>query len=119
MTYLIPIIIAGQAVSYNPTLLQAGLNRQTKEYPYRISQQIDIDRYDCLLGLPYGYQHLVGAEVYFLSDEGLQGPFLVTDYESSEHKGTMKNNNLLADIDCFEYVHQYGWLFVKSVSRRQ
>jgi len=117
MTYLIPLAIAGQALSYNPILYWAGINRQQNEYLYTISKQIDINQYECRIGLPYGYQYLTGMEVYFLDNQGLHGPFLVTDYESPEHN-QMNDNNLLADIDCLEYVHHYGWLFVKSISRR-
>jgi len=117
LKYLIPLVIAGQALAYNPTLHQVGINRQQNNHLYTISEQIDISQYECRIGLPYGYQYLTGMEVYFLDNQGLHGPFLVTDYENPEHN-QMKDNNLLADIDCVEYVHKKGWLFVKSTSMR-
>ena len=116
--YLIPLTIAGYALSYNPTLLNVGLYRQSSSVLISIPQTVQVGGFECRLGVPYSYRHMTGLQVYFESEGVLHGPFLVTDYERPEHSGTLENRNLLADIDCPRFVHARGRLVVKSSSMR-
>lgn len=106
-------------LALNPTLDRVAIVRQTKPVEIAIDKDLDITEYECLLGVPYGYKHLIGKELYFISyNNGVLGPWLVVDVESSNHAGYMKTNNLVADINCEEYVHEKGVLIYADVLER-
>lgn len=104
------LLIVGQFLSYNPTLDTVAKNRQTRQVKYSIHNEININKYQCLLGVPYGFGYLIGKEVYFVSDNKVHGPWLIVDVEAEHHQGYMNKNNLLADVSCKEFVHKKGYL---------
>lgn len=110
MKTLITLGLIG-VLSWNPTLQDVGKTRQSIPTARPIAEYIDVDDYECRIGVRYGYSWLIGQEVYFLSDR-IYGPFLVTDVESVRHHPFMRDNDLIADIDCPEMVHKRGQIFV-------
>ena len=101
-------------LSANETLFQVGLTRQTKPVLATISTEIDISSYSCRVGLPYGYAHYIGREIWFQGqDQEIYGPWLVTDVAAIHHAGIMESRDLIADIDCLDLVHLPGRLFIK------
>lgn len=109
---LIFLNIEGDYLSYNSKLYSTAIYRQEKPTEYKIRNSVNINEYQCLLGLPYGYGELIGKEIYFLSSNDLYGPWLVVDVESNTDQGTMINHNLLADTNCKYMVHKKGELIV-------
>lgn len=110
MYWLYLILIVGRFLSYNPTLDRVAENRQTKQVKYSIHKETDIEKYKCLVGVPYEFGYLIDKEVYFVSDNKIYGPWLVVDVEAEHHKGIMDRNNLLADTNCKDFVHKKGYL---------
>lgn len=101
------------ALCLNLTLLAVAETRATEPVLYPVTK--DPAAYACLVGLPYGYGHLIDTEVYFQSDDGrLHGPWLVVDVESKHHAPHMAVNDLAADINCPDLVHQAGTLWVRQ-----
>lgn len=87
---------------------------------YRINQEVNLKKYKCLIGLPYGYGHLIGQDVYFVEANGqFHGPFLVVDVESINHNGIMNERNLLADTNCDYLVHRKGMILGIKNPRRE
>lgn len=81
---------------------------------FKISKDINIHQYQCLIGVPYGFGWLIGHEVYFVEKDNVAGPWLVVDVEAEHHAGIMDRNNLLADTDCREFVHKRGRLIMDN-----
>jgi len=117
---LLVLIVSGQALAYNPTLLSVGEKRQTEDLVRTIPDDVDIAGYECRVAVQYPYNFLVGREVFFRDDSTgeIHGPWLVTDYQHPTHYyhgPKMSDDNLLADVDCKEFVHRRGRLYYKPV----
>lgn len=84
--------------------------RKTKPVEYPIDKKLNTTEYECLVGLPYGYKHLIGRTVYFYDNTSsiLRGPWLVVDVESATNKNQMLSRKLIADVSCKEYKSHYG-----------
>lgn len=102
---LIYLPIVG-ALSFGPILPEVADNRN-----------IPIDSYECLVGVPYGYERLIGHEIYFTDGEQSYGPWLVVDVESIDHN-KMVEDGLLADVSCTEFVHKNGYLYFDLIARK-
>ncbi len=118
MEYLIALAIAGHALSFNPTLESVGLNRQVNALKIQIPAGVNVSEFQCRAGVPSGFERFVGLRVWFYSNGTLTGPWLVTDYEAPKHQGLMNSRDILADVDCLEFVHERGELVVVAASRR-
>ena len=106
MTNLLPLLIYG-ALSFAPGLQIAIATRTAIPTAYPLDPDT-ISGYSCYIGLPYGYAHYIGREVYFLTDSGLLlGPWLVVDVEAKQHAGMMKNRGLAADVYCPAYPNRW------------
>lgn len=105
------------SISNNNVLEDVVNYRQTKPVEYSLPP--NIKEYSCLIGLPYGYKHLIGKEIYFYSsyDKRIHGPWLVVDVESITHQGQMFSRRLAADINCKEYKSHYGVLMLYEYNR--
>lgn len=119
MYLLYQLLILGQFLAFNPTLDNVALNRQTKEVRYAINKEVNVKEYKCLIGVPYGYGHLIGQEIYFVESNGeIHGPFLVVDVESQYHSGVMDERNILADTNCVSLVHRKGMILGINSAKR-
>lgn len=115
MVKIIIVVVTSGWLAFNSTLELAGDNRQNLATAWPIDKEIVLDDYDCLIGVPYGYGHLIGKEVYFFEQSGgIHGPFLVTDVESVRHFPHMRDNHLAADIDCPNLVHKRGYIVFRG-----
>lgn len=115
MLKILIVVVTSGWLAFNTTLELAGNNRQNLATAWPIDKSVDIAKYDCLIGVPYGYDHLIGHEVYFYEQSGpIHGPFLVTDVESVRHFPHMRDNRLAADIDCPHLVHKQGYLVIRG-----
>lgn len=107
---MIEILLFLGFLSWNPTLDQVAINRQTLPVAYPLPAEADPDRYDYLLAVPWGYAGLIGQEVFVKTEGRTLGPFLVVDVQAPEHHFdpvlNMANNNLAADVNCPELVHR-------------
>jgi hypothetical protein len=108
---LFTVLMAG-CLSLNPTLERVGYYRQFAQVEMPIEAERDISDYPCYIGVPFHLKRLVGKHVYFNS----QGPFLVTDVESVNHKGYMLEKGLI-DTDCTRLVHSCGQLMIRRQLR--
>ncbi len=77
---------------------------------------VDLHKYQCLLGVPYGYKDVIGYEAYFINEQIVLGPWLIVDVESNIDAGTMKDRRLVADINCTNFVSMYGALIINVSS---
>lgn len=111
--YLVAGTLIAGVLSWNPTLERVGHVRQTAPTLAPISPSVPVSVYDCRLGVPNGYERLVGEEAWFWDGEAWHGPWLVTDVEADRHAPHMQVNGLAADVDCSEFVHQKGAIFVQ------
>lgn len=117
MTAAIVIIITG-FLSFGPALPKVAKYREREPVKYELEPG-RADQYDCLAGLPYGFGHLIGSEVFFLAEDGRTfGPILVVDVAQRAHAGIMESRNLAADIFCPGYsdpgllVHLPGSIYI-------
>lgn len=109
---VVQIPLKGKALAYNGTLQAVGVTRQTKKVDVPIADTVDVEGFQCRIGVPYGHAELIGKTVIFMSEDGLSAPWLVTDVEQVKHAGIMDGNNILADVDCERYVHATGILLI-------
>jgi len=109
------IILVGY-LSFGPALITAADNRVKgrTEYNIKITKE-----YDCYLGVPYGFAHLIGDDVYLAVNGQIIGPHLIVDVEAKKDtRGGMQDSRLVADLFCFddtkneELVHSYSSLLV-------
>lgn len=69
------------------------------------------DTYQCLLGVPVGYEHLINRDAYFVADDGrVYGPWLVVDVQHHQARD-MRLDRLAADVSCSWAVHIHGSLY--------
>lgn len=117
------IIIISGYLGWNDTLFVVGARRQWEDVRVSISHQVKLSDYECAVGLPYGFGHLIGKEVFFRDNAGhLFGPWIVTDVEQHQHYPYMRDNELAADVLCFrpifdKMVHQRGEIVLKHNRR--
>lgn len=108
---MIKIIILVGFLSYGPAMPSVLVIRQTANVTYKLPKTLK--HYDCLLGLPYGYQSFIGSEVFIKTNTHIYGPYLAVDVEAPHHYPYMKDNNLAADISCQNLVHKEVSLLVE------
>lgn len=114
MTFLISLLIVGNTLAYNPTLENVAINRQILPVKYEINKELNINEYECLLGVQYGYGQLIGRELYFIDFESLKTTkMLVVDVEQKKHFPYMKEHDILGDTNCTSLIHKKGALFIK------
>jgi len=105
--------IQGEYLSYNPTLEKVARYRQQYAVEKPLDKKINLEAYECLIGVPHGYKNYIGREVIFRQEDGkYSGVWLVVDVEQKKHAGMMDDRNLLADVDCLSYVHKKGILIL-------
>lgn len=107
----------GLYLAFNTTLLDVAVVRSTKPVKYVVTR--NYEAYECLVGVPYGYGYLIDKEVVFLNLDSLtlHGPWLVVDVEAKHHYPQMLERNLLADVNCEEYMHKKGVLIYASATK--
>lgn len=108
MAELVIIVMAG-FLSSNDTLESVGYYRQTEKVGIIIDRDREIQSYECLVGVPFQLRHLVGQEVFFITEKEVYGPWLVTDVEAKHHSPYMINKGLI-DTNCQKYTHLEGEL---------
>lgn len=116
MTTLFLTISIG-ALSFAPGLNTAIQTRTTQPTAYSLDAAT-VERYNCYVGVPYGYAHLIGQEVWFSeTDTGqLHGPWLVVDVAQEKHAGQLADRGLAADVWCrgMDMSHKVGKIGVRS-----
>lgn len=106
MTIITSTIILSGALSYAPAEIfnQVAINRTNELTEHHLTH--NYQDYDCLLGVPYGYAHLIDKEAYIIDEDNrFNGPFLIVDVEGRKDN-IMKERELIADITCREWVHR-------------
>jgi hypothetical protein len=100
--FILIAVITGTLSLANPGVLEnVAHTRMTKPTLYPIAETVQLADYDCLLGVRYGLGNLIGQSVA-VNDE----QWLVVDVEADVHQPYMRDNGLLADINCSHYVHR-------------
>lgn len=103
---LIPLLFLIGYLSYGgDSLYYTAKYRQNYPTLHPISKEVNIDNYVCLLGVRYGYGHMIGEEVYIEYEHQKYGPYLIVDVESKLHN-KMYMDNIIADINCYAFVHR-------------
>lgn len=107
ISFIFSVLLIG-ALAKNTKLDDVAKYRQT---PGATAHDItrDVGDYECLVGLPYGYGHLINEIVYIKIKGRIFGPFLVVDVEQEKHAEStngMKFNGLGADINCPHLYHE-------------
>lgn len=115
---LIRVLIG--ALSFAPRSLfdEVAANRLAGLTAYPLTH--DPSGYECLVGVPVGFEDLIDTEVWFDPDRdgAMVGPWLVVDVQHPQALD-MQANGLMADVTCPEYVHQKGKLIAFNLKETE